>query len=730
MAASGPVTVTTPLGPTALTFRSMKGHEALGRPFEYVVDLVSEDANIALTDLLGQTMAVHLELAEGEHRHFHGFVTSVDFVETLGAATSYRAVVRPWLSLLANTTNCRIFQNKSVPDIVKQVCRDHGFTDLEDALSEDYPKAEYLVQYRESDFNFVSRLLEHAGIYYYFRHAAAAHTLVLADASSAHHSTPGCEQLSFRPPDEHRTRLLDCVDAWQLRQAITSGKVALRDFDFERPRADLSAMASSPKDHAHADFEVYDYPGEYSVKADGETQARVRLEQRQGPFARATGHTNARTFTLGSLFQLTDHPRTDQNKEYLIAYAQLSLSGHELGSANDDGEFTFSCDFDAIDSRLPFRIAPTTPKPVVEGPQTAMVVGKSGAEIWTDKYGRIKVQFHWDRDGKSDENSSCWVRVSEAWAGQAGAACIYRASGQEVIVSFLEGDPDRPIVTGRVYDGTNMPWQALPAQQKKSYFRDEGKNHIMMDATKGKERIELYTPFAETKLAIGAPNSPTPGYSLFTLADARRWITGNDEEDVLLDKKWNVGGNQEETIKKNKTQTVEGSHFHMVKGAWEMEVNGHTKISVGDRKHAITIGEDVGVFAGVKHDTFIGFKTEVSASGTLKLVYGKEKGKTWGEKYEISKKNTFAGSEQEYLLKGGGDAAKIKLDGDGVLIQTGSAEVEMKKSGSISITTDGLVGVETKGSVSIHANKDIALAAPKITASKGSFETKNIKDTG
>src|ERR1700690_1022368 len=460
MTATGPVTVDTPLGPDALVFLAMTGREALGKPFDYAVDLVSDDPNITLGDLLGQPMAVHLELTDGELRHFHGFVTEVEFVENVRPMAIYRVRLRPWLWLLANTTNCRIFQNLTAPEIVKQIFRDRGFTDFEDALTEEYPKADYVVQYRESDLNFATRLLEHAGIYYYFRHAESAHTLVLADSHGAHKRTPGCGQLPYYPPDEHRARLQECVDTWRLTQRITPGVVALRDFDFERPNADLSAKRSAPKDYAKADFEVYDYPGDYRERSDGEVQARVRLEERQGQdYEEASGHTNARGFTMGALVELTDHPRDDQNREYLITSAELSLSGHEVqtSGAESSTDVTFSSDFAAIDSRVPFRTARTARKPIVEGPQTAVVVGKAGEETWTDKYGRGKVRFHWDRLGERNENSLFWVRVAQAWAGTNWGSIHTPRIGQEVIVDFLEGDPDRPIIPGRVYNASNMP---------------------------------------------------------------------------------------------------------------------------------------------------------------------------------------------------------------------------------------------------------------------------------
>ena len=260
-----PVTIETPLGADALTFVAMRGREALGELFEYTIDLVSDDTNVALNSLLGQPVAVRLGLAAGAGRYFHGHVTSVEFLDHARPEAGYRIVVRPWLWLLQNNANCRIFQNKSVPDIVKQVFRDQGLTDFEEALSEDYPKLEYVVQYRESDFNFVSRLLEHVGIFYYFRHTKSAHTLVLADSYSAHSASPQCKGLPYLPPDAHRTALTEGVDRWLVTQRMIPGAVALRDFDFERPHANLTSKAAAPKDH-HAAAGGWPQPHRESCK--------------------------------------------------------------------------------------------------------------------------------------------------------------------------------------------------------------------------------------------------------------------------------------------------------------------------------------------------------------------------------------------------------------------------------------------------------------------------------
>jgi type VI secretion system secreted protein VgrG len=610
-----PITVDSALGPSALTFASMKGREALGEPFEYVVDLVSSDANLKLSELLGQPMALHLELGEGEPRHFHGIVTSAEYVETGRPGAGYRATLRPWLWLLTQTTNCRIFQNKSVPEIVEQIFRDRGFSDFEESLSESYGKSDYVVQYRESDFNFVSRLLEQSGIYYFFRHTASAHTLVLADGPGAHQAVPGCEELPYYSPDGHRDKMQEQVDHWKLTTCMTPGSVALRDYDFERPSALLAVQSIAPKDHAHGDYEVYDYPGDYRRRADGETLARIRLEQRQEGYEERRGHTNARAFTLGALFELTDHPRDDQNRQYLITRAALAMTGPDPVSGSPDDEQVFSCDFAAIDSDVPFRKEPTARKPVVEGPQTAVVVGQQGQEIWTDVYGRVKVQFYWDREGELDENSSCWVRVAQVWAGSNWGAMHVPRIGQEVIVDFLEGDPDRPIVTGRVYNANNMPPWALPGNATQSGIKSRSSkggsipnaNEIRFEDRMGDEELYLQAEkdmntlvkndqsatiqrnrtltvggFEVVNVAlarttqVGAIDALSVGIDATTSIGVNQTTRVGQDSDTTIggDRTSNVGGSSDDTVAGNFVQAIQGSRTETVDGDLTLTVTG------------------------------------------------------------------------------------------------------------------------------------------------------------
>ena len=497
-----PIEVTSPLGEDTLLFRRMTGVEELGRLFRYDLELLSEDPAIVLHDVLGQSVTVRLNLAGDETRHFNGYVTDFSQVGALRNYTVYRATLRPWLWFLTRTTDCRIFQGKTVPEIIKAVFRELGFTDFEESLSGSYRTWDYCVQYRETDFNFVSRLMEQEGIYYYFKHVDGKHTLVLADSHSAHESIPAGE-ISFYVTEDKDLAERDHLFTWQISRQIQPGKYVLNDFDFEKPRASLEAKSAVSRDNAQSEYEMFDFPGEYLTTGEGEAYARVRIEELQAQYEVVEAQSNCRTLACGKLFKVDDHPRDDQKREYLIvaAHYDMAVGGYESGTPAE--QVGYQCGVRAIDNKQPYRTQRSTPKPVVQGPQTAVIVGKSGEKVWTDKYGRVKVQFPWDRYGKSDENSSCWIRVSQNWAGKNWGGMFLPHLGQEVIVEFLEGDPDRPIVTGRVYNADNMPPLPLPDDRLKSIIRDVFVNQIVFDATPGAEHIVIHSPHYQSTMEIG-----------------------------------------------------------------------------------------------------------------------------------------------------------------------------------------------------------------------------------
>jgi len=489
----------TPLGDDVLLFHRMTATETLGRLFRFDLELLSKDPDIKFEDLLGQNVTVRLEMLPDQARYFNGYVSRFTLSGALGDLSVYQATVRPWLWFLTRTADCRIFQEMTVPDIIKQVFRDHGFTDFEEALSGVYRTWPYCVQYRETDFNFVSRLMEQEGIYYYFKHEKEKHLLVLSDDIGSHEACPGYEKLPFYPPDEHKRREEQHIHQWTVSQEVQPGVYALNDFDFERPKADLNVKQAIQRDHARAALEIFDYPGEYIQTSDGEAYVRARIEELHTEYEQARGHANARGLYVGSLFELTHFPREDQNREYLVLSATHEVTSDAYTSGIDSpDEEIYSCSFTALDSKQPFRPERITPKPLVQGPQTAIVTGPSGEEIHTDKYGQVKIQFHWDRYGKNDENSSCWVRVSHPTAGQGWGAVQIPRIGQEVIVDFLEGDPDHPIITGRVYNANQMPPFELPAGGMVSGMKSNstpgggGYNEISMNDTKGKEAVTVH----------------------------------------------------------------------------------------------------------------------------------------------------------------------------------------------------------------------------------------------
>lgn len=502
------IAVSSPLGEDVLLFRRMTATEQLSQLFEFNLDLLSEDYTIELDKLLGQSVTVRLERPDGKIRYFNGIVSHFSYTGISGyGATArrlaaYRATLRPWLWWLTRTADCRIFQEKTVPEIIQQLFREHGLSDFEDALGDAYHAWEYCVQYRETDFNFVSRLMEHEGIYYYFKHESGKHTLVLSDSLGSHDPVSGYEEVPYFPPDEHNRRKRDHIYEWSVCREMQSERYALDDFDFTRPKVQLDATAEEPLEQQTIDDkEVYDYPGNYTQKADGDTYARVRLEETQALYEIAHGQANARGFSVGALFKLSEYPREDQNQEYLIVSAthELRSDEYETVAVAEHGDI-YACRFSALLSRRPFRALRITAKPLVQGPQTAIVVGKQGEEIWTDEYGRVKVQFHWDREGKYDEKSSCWVRVAQVWAGKNWGGIHIPRIGQEVIVDFLEGDPDRPIITGRVYNADQMPPYGLPANQTQSGIKtrsskdgsDQTFNELRFEDKKDAEEVYFH----------------------------------------------------------------------------------------------------------------------------------------------------------------------------------------------------------------------------------------------
>lgn len=494
-----PIVFHCPLPPADLLFESMSVEAGLGRIGEMRLHLLSLKPDLAPDDLLGQPVRVELVLRDGSLRHWSGHCIRFGLGKPSGRHYGYDMTVRPWPWFLTRTSDCRIFQDLSVPDIVRQVLADHAVAKTDFRLFRSYAPRGYCVQYRESDFDFIARLLEQEGISWFFQHDAGGATLVLVDAAGAHDPAPGAERIAYydvpgqAPPD------VDCLWDWSFSHGVRTGRIALTDYDFERPSASLRVSRERGRSHEQADLERFDYPGLYRVTGDGEQYADNRLDEQQARHAGARGTTSAQSLAEGCRFTLERHPRDDQNTDYLVTAirTRLHLDAYESGST---GGTELSSQIEVIPHAQQFRPPRLTPKPFVQGPQTAVVVGPAGEEIHTDKYGRVKVQFHWDRYGRKNEKSSCWIRVSHPWAGKNFGAIHIPRIGQEVVVSFLEGDPDQPLITGRVYNAEQMPPYGLPAGAvvsgiKSNTHKGRGYNEFSMDDTAGKEKITVHAQY-------------------------------------------------------------------------------------------------------------------------------------------------------------------------------------------------------------------------------------------
>ena len=503
--------IQTPLGPGAFILTEFSGSEHIARLSEFGVQLKSKRPDIVGEQMLGQNVTVRLELAASMHasRYFNGYITRwggvTEIVDSLQGqkqtkAYLYEATLHPWLWFLTRQANSRIFQNKKVPEIIKEVFGAHGgLASFEDKLTRTYPRWVYCCQYRETDFNFVSRLMEQEGIYYYVKHDNGKHTLVLADSSAHHTPYPHYDHLRFDQEDRPDGEV---IGAWSAQYDIQPGKYVVDDYNPEKPRTQMAASAQKKREHPYANFEFYDYPAEFDEAADGRQVASTRLEELQAQYHTFSGGGNVRGFQPGCVFELQRHPVAAYNAKHLIVGASYSGTASADTSGGGSG-FNFSSHIQAIPANQQYRPPRTTPKPLIQGPQTATVVGPSGEEIYTDDkehMGCVKVQFRWDRYGKADQNSSCWIRVATPWAGNGYGAMAIPRVGQEVVVEFLEGDPDWPIITGSVYNGVNKPPYNLPAEKTRWGLKSRSSmgggasnfNELRFEDKKGNEEVYLH----------------------------------------------------------------------------------------------------------------------------------------------------------------------------------------------------------------------------------------------
>ena len=597
--------VSTPLGKDVLLLQELKGYEGVSRLFSYELDLLAHDnASISFKQLVGKPVSITIQLPDGSHRYISGYVSSFAQGGTDERLfTRYHAQVVPWLWFLTRHADCRIFQNQSVPQIISAVFKldeFKEFTDFRLNLNATYSPLEYCVQYRESSFNFVSRLMEEFGIFYYFDHTTQGkHTLVLTDQSS---NLPPCSDkpLSY---DTQVGGLADpqVISNWQVEQELKTGKYTVTDYNFTTPSTSLltsdpTVISLSP----NQGLELFDYPGLYTTKNEGETAAKVRMQEEEAGYLLVAGSGTCRGMMSGFSFELKNHYRDDQNTSYMLTEVRHFASAGNSYTAGNTTSETYSNHFTCIPTSVIYRPSRITPKPFVQGPQPALVVGPSGEEIWVDKYGRVKVQFYWDRLGQKNENSSCWIRVSQPWAGSNWGAIWTPRIGQEVLVSFLEGDPDRPVIIGRVYNGDQMPPYSLPDYKTRSTFKSRSSkgggssnyNELRFEDLKGQEQVFMN---AEKDMDLRVENDSRE----YVGANRHLIVTANQQEKVNADKHLQVVGNHFEKITGNMSLQITGNQMEKVTGNKSLSVTGNQSESVtGNVSLSVTGGKNESITMG------------------------------------------------------------------------------------------------------------------------------------
>ena len=700
-----PLRVSTGLGKDALLLERFTGEEHVSTPFRFTLEMLSENASVDPNAVLRKPITVTVVVPGGKERHFHGFVSRFSAGGRRSGLTSYRAEMVPWLWFLSLSNDCRIFQNLGVADIVTKVFKDGGFSDFKFKLMGSPPKRVYCVQYRESNLAFISRLLEEEGIFYFFEHTDSGHTLILTDHPSQVPPCPEVSKVRMTMTQSWQMAEEPLVVGVEMETSAVTEKIELTDYDFEKPSASLKADASGKQRD-----EVYDYPGNYTVKSDGDRYARLRLEQKESERELLRGESNTPSFTCGHKFDLTEHANKTLNKSYHLLRVRHSatISNYTTG----DGEYDYSNTFDAIPSSVAYRPPLVTPRALVQGSQTAIVVGPGGEEIYVDKYGRVKVQFFWDRQGKKDASSSCWVRVSAAWAGKQWGFIQIPRIGQEVIVDFLEGSPDQPIIVGRVYNAEQMPPYSLPANMTQSGVLTRSSkggsaanaNQIRFEDKKGNEELLIHAEKDETH-AVEHDRTDWVGHDEEHKVDNDERIKiGNDQRvEIGNDRTENVGRNEQVSVGGNRTESVGGNEGVSVAGNRNVTVDGNDSLGVnGDRSKSVGKNENNSV--GSSRATEIGKDETITIGSNRTVNVGKE------EKVEVGQTQTIQVGK-DYALK---VAKKMLIDaGDEITVKTGSASITMKKNGEIQIKGKDIT-INGSGKINVKASSDVVIKGSKI----------------
>lgn len=651
---------------------SYVGSEEISGLFHFQLETTSSELNVKAADVIGQPISFRLEDDSkidpdnvAPSREYNGIVAEMYAGQKSVDCRDYTFVVVPWFWMLTKRSDCRIFQEKSVVEIVEVVFNNLGFKDFDKSnVRATYPKLEYCVQYRETDFDFVSRLLEEFGIFYFFRFAMGKHTMVLADSSVVH---ANCEQKDVRQThgslDERHIR------NWIKHSSHISGKVSYRDYNHTTPAETLESEATSVVDLPKIkDYEIYDYPGRYINVADGGKIAKTRIEAAEVEHCIVEGDSGCDAFACGTKFTVKAHD-CDEEKGQEFVLTGVVHHAHLMPMSDVKPRVYYVNEFEAIPKAVTFRPARVTERPVVRGPQTAVVVGVAGEEIDPDKYGAVKVQFHWDREGKKDKDSSCFVRVAQPIAGKNWGAQWLPRMGQEVVVEFLEGDPDRPLITGSVYNEDYMPPYALPANKTQSGMKTrstkEGKvenfNELRFEDKLGSEHVYMH---AEKDFERVVENDDT--LTVGTKGEGSQKISVQKDRTIEV-----VEGKETTTIKKG-DRTIEVT-----------EGKETTTIVKGDR--AVVVDKGNQTFDVKKGDLLIKVdagKSVIESDKSIELKVGSTSIKLDKQGITLKGDKVTVEGKQSVQLKVGSNSTKVDMKGVTVkgkmVTLKGEAKTEIK----------------------------------------------------
>lgn len=709
--------IKTNLDDAQLLLRRLQCVEGVSQLFRLDLDLLSPNGEIKPHDIVGDKVGIIVQPEGESKRFFHGYVKSFQYagLEKRGLY-AYKAEVVPWFWFLSKRTDCRIFQNQTVQEIIESIFGELGFADYIFSLVEEHPKLEYCVQYNESDLDFISRLLEHEGIYYFFEHQEEKSVLHFSD-NAAHYGEMSPTEI------EHSSGKRDAyyIRLWQHLYQYCSGAYAQTDFNFEKFNQSLLTETSTTlKLKNSANFSRFEFPGSYREGDLGRALTKLRMQQEEMNYERITAASNVHTLEVGKKFWLkSDEAEADHSQAFMVTEIRhVAYNASYLESeSSEKKEPPYSNQFVCIPAATTFRPSSVTPRPRIDGVQTAVVVGKAGDEIYTDKYGRVKIQFHWDRYGAKDENSSCWVRVATQWAGNKWGSVTIPRVGQEVVVTFVNGDPDQPLIIGSVYNSSHMPPYPLPegksmmGMKSRSVKGDGGSyNEMVIDDTKGSEgfRVNAQKNYnmnvghdSNTHVANNHTGTIAGNSTTTVQGNSTHTTEGNDSFTVVGNRTATVSGNQESTIEGNSTATTQGNSTVTVVGNEDVSVNGDTTYNVGGNDTvSITSNQEISV--GSNHTLSVATDQKVQVGANQEILVGA------GQTIQVDGK-------QEVIAKSQG----VYVDGEALLsakqiLQVGKNEVTLAAGDAvISLTPDSVI-LAFKGSTIVLDAAGVTVQGPKI----------------